>query len=170
MSNLAIVVRPATLADLPAIIAMDQEIFGTYGANEEPSVIKARLAVFPQGCVVLEEQPALNKPALFLGYLTTEKWAELREPALDEDPYHTHQPHGQILNITTLVIGANFQQRGLGGQLIQAARTIAQREGCTQIVLETARAEAFYQRHGFTKIGQRQQRGIQLQIMQLALP
>ena len=170
MSDLAIVVRPATRADLPAIIAMDQEIFGAYGADEDPAVIRARLAVFPQGCVVLEEQITTNEPALFLGYLTTEKWAALREPALDEDPYQTHQPHGQILNITTLVIGANFQQRGLGGHLIQAARTIAQREGCTQIVLETARAEAFYRRHGFTKIGQRQQRGIQLQIMQLALP
>lgn len=170
MSHATIVIRPATLADLPAIIAMDQEIFGAYGADEDPTVIRARLTVFPQGCVVLEEQLVDKDPATFLGYLTTEKWADLREPALNEDPYQTHQPHGQILNITTLVIGVNFQQRGLGGHLIRAAQAIAQREGCTQIVLETARAEAFYQRHGFRNIGQRQQRGIQLQIMRLHLP
>jgi ribosomal protein S18 acetylase RimI-like enzyme len=158
------------MVDLPTIIAMDQEIFGVYGADEDPAVIQARLLVFPQGCVVLEEQPANEGSATFLGYLTTEKWAKLREPALNENPEQTHQPQGQILNITTLVIGTQFQQRGLGGHLIQAARAIAQGEGCNQIVLETAHAEAFYRRHGFSKIGQRQQRGIQLQIMHLHLP
>lgn len=164
MPDSTIVVRPARATDLPLIIALDREIFGAYGADEDPAVIDARLAVFPQGCVVLEEA------ATFLGYLTTEKWAEVREPALDENPHQSHKSEGRILNITTLVVGSAFQQRGLGGYLIQAARAIAQQEGCTQIILETARAEAFYRKHGFTKIGERQQRGIQLHIMQLPLP
>ena len=46
--------RPATLEDWPGIAALDQEIFGAYGAQEEPAIIRSRLVTFPQGCAVLE--------------------------------------------------------------------------------------------------------------------
>ena len=46
--------RPAMLADWPDIAALDQEIFGAYGAQEEPAIIRSRLVMFPQGCAVLE--------------------------------------------------------------------------------------------------------------------
>lgn len=165
-----VIIRQATAADLPQMIALDQTIFGGYGADEEPAVIAARLEVFPSGCVVLVEQntPVVDSP--LLGYLTTEKWQTLREPALDEDPRLTHQPTGTILNITTLAIAPTYQQRGLGAQLIDYALTLAYREACTAIVLETAWAARFYERHGFTKIGERRQRNILLYIMHYALP
>lgn len=160
-----VMLRQATAADLPQIIALDQTIFGGYGADEEPAVIAARLAVFPTGCVVLVETAAQGEESPLLGYLTTEKWHTLREPALDEDPRLTHQPAGTILNITTLAIAPTHQQRGLGVQLIDYAVTLAYREGCTAIVLETAWAARFYERHGFTKIAERHQRAILLHIM-----
>ena len=165
-----VMLRPATAADLPQIIALDQTIFGGYGADEDPAVIAARLAVFPTGCVVLVETGAQEAGAPLLGYLTTEKWLTLREPALDEDPRLTHQPAGTILNITTLAIAPTHQQRGLGAQLIDYAVTLAYGEGCTAIVLETAWAARFYERHGFTKIGERRQRAILLHIMYYQLP
>ena len=87
--------RPATLADWPGITALDQKIFGAYGAQEEPAIIRSRLATFPQGCTVLESVPG-SEPPFIAGYLTTEKWAELREPALDEDPRQSHQPDGRV--------------------------------------------------------------------------
>lgn len=158
-------IRRAVEADLLQIIALDQEIFGAYGAQEDPAVIRARLAVFPQGCAVLEEPAADGVGVNFLGYITTEKWAEAREPALDEDPYTTHQPDGPILNITTLAVNPAHQNRGLGGRLLNEVIAIARRENCTQIILETARAEAFYRKYGFSKTGERQQRGILLHIM-----
>lgn len=160
-------IRTATLTDLPQIIQMDQAIFGAYGAHEDPAIIRTRLEVFPKGCYVLEAVSATGEPTTFLGYLTTEKWAELRQPALDEDPRLTHQPHGHILNITTLAVGSAYQNRGLGKRLLDQALAIARREGCTQIILETAHAERFYERHGFEKIDERQQRGIRLHIMRL---
>lgn len=165
-----VILRQATIDDLPQIIALDQAIFGSYGADEDPAVIAARLEVFPSGCVVLVEstQPVADLP--LLGYLTTEKWQTLREPALDEDPRLTHQPTGTILNITTLAIAPIHQNRGLGAQLIDYALTLAYREECTAIVLETAWAARFYERHGFTKLGERRQREILLQIMYYALP
>lgn len=162
-------VRPATAADLPQIVALDQQIFGNYGADESPAVIAARLAVFPTGCVVLVEETTQGDTATILGYLTTEKWAELREPALDEDPHVTHQPTGAILSITTLAITPAHQGRGLGAQLVTHAIALAQQEGCTAIVLETAWAARFYEQHGFVKRGERQQRGIILHIMHYVL-
>ncbi len=167
-----VTLRQATVADWAALVTLDQLIFGSYGAQEDPETIRARLAIFPAGCAVLEETELTLTHAThqqILGYLTTEKWATLREPALDEDPRQTHQPQGQILNITTLAITPAHQQRKLGGRLIEHALTIARQEGCTTIILETAHAERFYQSHHFTKIGERQQRGILLHIMRYDL-
>lgn len=157
-------IRQATLADLATIVRLDAEIFGWYGAQESAAVIGARLAVFPAGCVVWEAADDSGQP-LILGYLTTEKWLTLREPALDEDPTLTHQPAGTVLNITTLAVAPGQQRRGVGAHLLAQAKVIAAVQGCHAIVLETAHAEHFYQRHGFTKQGERQERGIVLAIM-----
>lgn len=164
-----VTIRQATAADLPQIIALDQEIFGAYGAEESPDVIKARLEVFPAGCVVLEERADNGATSHLLGYLTTEKWDALREPALDEDPRLTHRPTGSVLNITTLAIAPQQQKRGLGAQLLTYSIALAQRETCTEIVLETAWAEHFYQRYGFVKIGESTQRNIRLHVMHYSL-
>ena len=99
------IIQPAAMQDLAQIVALDQEIFGGYGAAESPTIIQARLEIFPAGCVVLHDE---DSPAI-LGYLTTEKWLDSREPALDEDPRLTHQPEGQVLNITTLAIAPRQQ-------------------------------------------------------------
>ena len=112
--------RPATLADWPGIAALDQEIFGAYGAQEEPAIIRSRLVTFPQGCAVLEGACGDGRPFI-AGYLTTEKWAELREPALDEDPQESHRPDGRVLNITTLAVAPACQNQGLGARLLDHA-------------------------------------------------
>ncbi|MEM7343782.1 MAG: N-acetyltransferase [Chloroflexota bacterium] len=161
-------IRPAMPDDLPHIIALDQEIFGSYGADESPEVIRARLDVFPEGCVVLEDISTSDEvESSLIGYLTTEKWLEARDPVLDEDPYFTHNPDGQVLCVTTLAIAPAFQNQKLGPLLVKQAATIARRERCDQIVLETAHAQKFYLRQGFEAIGERQERGIKLYIMRL---
>jgi ribosomal protein S18 acetylase RimI-like enzyme len=158
--------RPATLADLPLIVGLDRAIFGVYGADEDPAIIGARLAVFPAGCFVAVSG---DDESSLLGYVTTEKWHAVREPALDEDPYTTHQAAGRVLNITTLAVSPAQHNRGLGTRLLAQVLAIARGEGCTQIVLETAHAAGFYRRHGFRQIGERTQRGIRLAIMQIDL-
>lgn len=164
--------REATPADWEQLVALDQLIFGSYGAEEDPAIIKARLETFPHGCMVLEENQDLPNGATIhqlLGYLTTEKWSSVREPRLDEDPRQSHQPTGTILNITTLAISPTHQNRRLGVRLVEAAIAIARRESCTDIVLETAHAERFYERHHFKKIGERTERNIPLHIMRYRL-
>lgn len=168
-----ILLRQATLADWADLVRLDRLIFGVYGAQEDPATIRARLEVFVQGCAVLEEArvfPESKSERTILGYLTTEKWDAVREPVLDEDPYQTHRSSGTVLNITTLAIAPEEQNRGLGVQLVHHAIAVAHREGCRQIVLETAHAAAFYERHGFIKIGERSQRDIPLHIMLYELP
>lgn len=157
--------RQAVITDLPQMIALDRTIFGAYGADESPTVIAARLEVFPAGCVVLEENAEDEAQARLVGYLTTEKWDALRAPALDEDPRKTHKSTGTVLNITTLAIAPQQQKRGLGTQLVTYSIALAEREACTSIILETAQAEQFYRRYGFVKIGERIQRTIVLHIM-----
>ena len=161
-------IRPATLEDWPGIVALDREIFGAYGAQEEPAIIRSRLVTFPQGCAVLEGTYGGGTPFI-AGYLTTEKWAELREPALDEDPQDSHQPDGQVLNITTLAVAPACQNQGLGPRLLHCAIDIARQESCRQIILETAHAEQFYLRHRFQRTGVRTERGISMAIMVLDL-
>ena len=160
--------RPAAPEDWQGIVALDQKIFGAYGAQEEPAIIRSRLAAFPQGCVVFENVG--GEPPSIAGYLTTEKWAELREPALDEDPRESHRPDGRVLNITTLAVSPACQNQGLGARLLESAVAIARQEGCRQIILETARAERFYLRHRFRRTGTRFERGIEMAIMVLDLP
>ena len=87
--NSGLLIRPAIEADLPQIIALDQALFGWYGAAESPTVIRRRLALFPEGFIVLAKQGQV------LGYGSAEKWLQQREPALDEDPSVTHHPDGQ---------------------------------------------------------------------------
>ena len=160
--------RSATLDDWKGIVALDQEIFGAYGAQEEPAIIRSRLVTFPKGCAVLEGSSAAGS-SFIAGYLTTEKWSELREPALDEDPQESHRPDGQVLNITTLAVAPACQNQGLGPRLLDCAIDIARQEGCRQIILETAHAERFYLRHRFRRTGTRTERGIRMAIMVLDL-
>ena len=160
--------RPATLEDWPALAALDQEIFGAYGAQEEPAIIRSRLVTFPQGCAALEGRSGRGRPFI-AGYLTTEKWDELREPRLDEEPRESHRPDGRVLNITTLAVAPACRSQGLGARLLDYAISVARREGCTQIILETAHAERFYLRHRFRRVGERTERGIRLAIMVLEL-
>jgi ribosomal protein S18 acetylase RimI-like enzyme len=168
-TDTSITFRPATMEDLQQIVAMDQDLFGWYGANEDPEVIRARLQVFPQGCVIAEQPSVERETVDFVGYATTEKWEDFREPALDENPYTTHKPDGRVLNITTLAIGRPYQNQGLGYRLLAHVTDIARREGCHAIVLETARAQNFYLKHGFETVLEREQRGITLYVMRLLL-
>ena len=160
--------RPLTLADWEEIAALDEAVFGWYGAQEEEAIIRSRLLTFPQGCAALEGRSRGGEPFI-AAYLTTEKWAEVREPALDEDPRASHRPDGRVLNITTLAVAPACQNQGLGARMLDRAISVARQEGCSQIVLETAHAERFYLRHRFRRIGERTERGIKMAIMLLDL-
>ena len=152
--------RQAIRDDLALICQLDQKIFGAYGGEEDPGIIAARLEAFPAGCVMFE-----LPTGEIVGYLTVEKWTELREPALNENPLETHDPNGTVLNITTLAIDDSFQKQGFGGEVLHWLEQFCVKEDCTQIVLETAKARSFYEKHGYVLIGERNERGYPLYVL-----
>lgn len=156
--------RTATTADLELIIELDQTIFGSYGGDEDPEIIAARLETFPAGCAIMQ-----HRDGAVVGYLTTEKWNEVREPTLNENPAETHKPSGTVLNITTLAIVPAFQNQQLGSRFLDYAEQFALAQGCRDMILETARAVRFYTRHGYNLVGERQQQGVDLFIMHKTL-
>ncbi len=160
MTQKSFKIRVATPSDVPTMVELDQLIFGGYGGDEDPAVIAARVKVFPAGCAIIEHESGTTA-----GYLTTEKWMAVRDPVLNEDPATTHQPHGTVLNITTFAIAPQFQNQRLGAWLLAYTERMAQAHGCREIVLETANARRFYERHGYSHIGERHQQGVNLHIM-----
>ena len=126
-------------------------------------MITARHAVFPQGMLVIEREHML------IGYGSAEKWHLEREPVLNEHPADTHHPAGQILCITAMAIRPAYQRQGYGTALLQHFIEIARSHACRQIILETTHAQAFYERHGFQRIREREERGVTLSVLQLTL-
>ncbi len=152
--------RQATKEDVPLIVSLDQKIFGVYGGEEDPDIIAARVDAYPKGCRMLE---LVNGETV--GYLTVEKWTTLREPALNENPHETHDPNGSVLNITTLAIDPPYQSQGFGGEVLQWLEPFSIDESCNQIVLETANARSFYEKHGYHLMSERNERGYPLYVM-----
>ena len=157
-------IRQATKDDLERIIQLDKQIFGVYGGDEDPKIIFERLRVFPEGCIVLVLKHKTNLEVI-VGYLTCEKWSQLREPILDENPRDSHDVNGNIINVTTLAIDPEFQNQGLGSMTLDWLYKFCLIQSCDTIILETAKARTFYQRKGFIIIGERSQRGFPLYIM-----
>lgn len=135
-----------------------------YGTAESTEVITARLAVFPDGFIVLTDQEGV-----ILGYGSAEKWLYRREPGLNEDPFATHQPDGKVFCITAMAVKNSHRQQGLGTAILERLIAIARQHGCTEVILETTHAQRFYQNYGFQVLNERQQRDVSLSILGLDL-
>ncbi len=156
-------IRSAIQADLPQVIQLDSKAFSPYGTAESPEVIRARQQVFPEGFVVAEADGRI------IGYGSAEKWREVREPGLDEDPHITHAPDGPVFCITGMAVAEPFRGRGVGTAMTNRLIEVTRRQRCTTVVLETTHAQAFYVRLGFHPLSERQERGVPLTVMALKL-
>lgn len=156
-------IRLANPLDLPQVVAIDLEAFSPSNTAEEPEIFTKRMQAFPDGFLVAEFQGQV------VGYATSEKWLEEREPIMNEDPLLTHQVDGKIFCITGMAVRQNFQRQGIGSALLARMVAIAYTQHCERIVLETTHAQAFYVRHGFANAHSKLQWGVKLTIMQLDL-
>ncbi len=155
-----ITLRPARSADLPAVVALDHEAFAPYGTAEAPEVFAQRLAVFPAGFIVAEDAGEV------VAYGCSEKWRDLRAPAMNEDPATSHHPDGAAFCITGVAVRRSHRGRGLGLAVGERLLAIAQAQGCRTVVLETTHAQGLWERLGFHRAGERTQNGVTLTIMQ----
>lgn len=153
------IVRQARIVDVPAVGQLDSEAFASYGTAEDPDIIRARLQVFPEGFLVVEEDGSV------LGFGSSEKWLHYREPALNEDPRDTHRSDGTVLCITGMAVKATHRNRGIGSAILARLVGVAREHRCEQVVLETTHAQRFYEKYGFRVTGERHQGNTSLTVM-----
>lgn len=156
-------IRNAREQDIPAVAEIDAEAFAAEGTAETLETFQRRLTAFPNGFIILIAE---NEIAAFG---CSEKWLTEREPALDENPYVTHQPDGRVLCITALAVKTKFRGRGYRSLVLDKLMEIAHNEGCRKIVIETSHAQDLYLARGFQTVQQRRERGAALDVMSLEI-
>jgi ribosomal protein S18 acetylase RimI-like enzyme len=120
-------------------------------------------ACFP---VMRELRPHLTDVATFTaqarrqagqGYRLLAAWQDDQVKALAGYRLQENLLYGRFLYIDDLVTASDARRHRLGGKLIDALREEAQRQGCTNFVLDTALGNAlgqrFYFRQGLLAVG-----------------
>ena len=156
-------IRAAGIDDLTQVCEIDCDAFSPYGTAESPSIIAARLTAFAEGFVVAESRQTI------IGYGSSEKWLDDRQPALNEDPSSTHHPSGQVFCVTAMAVRRAYQGLCCGTAILDHLITIARQHHCQSVTLETTHAQEFYLHRGFNEVGKRQHEGISLSIMKYAI-
>jgi [ribosomal protein S18]-alanine N-acetyltransferase len=130
--------RPMTRADLPAVIALERDLFPEDAWS--PELFASELASGTAGRHYLVAEWA----GPIVGY------AGLLAPPVD--------PGGQA-DVLTMAVAEPYWGRGIGTALLTALLAEAARRGCAEVFLEVRadnpRAQALYQRHGFGVVGLR---------------
>ena len=130
--NLYMKVRPATNSDMERIMQIEENAF-IPNIQETYQTFACRMAVFPAGFLVLEDDDAVVQ-----GYFSSEIWEDLPNNnkvfILDHDPAKVHRPDGKLLYISSFALMGSLQGRGLGklffkeclGQVLKSAPNIEQ--------------------------------------------
>ena len=125
-------IRTAHYSDLPALLALDEQVFGQLWHKSGGSFSEA-LAKADSFAVALKD----NKIVAY-------EWCEI---------------YGRQAHLTRLAVHPDYQGQRLGAQLLHRAITDALQQGCNLITLNTqennSRSQALYQRFGFVPTCQR---------------
>jgi ribosomal-protein-alanine N-acetyltransferase len=150
-------------ADLPAIMELEDSGFDA-AIREAESVFRAKLALFPEGFVVLREAST----GLARGYLCAERWAEAPKTEegpealaaafrLGHDPAERHDPKGRVAYLASMTLDPALRGAGLGALLFDGGRNLVLRrargiERELLLVNEAwAAARRIYARSGFVE-------------------
>jgi [ribosomal protein S18]-alanine N-acetyltransferase len=124
-------IRPAVLADAPALVAVERRCFG-----DPWSESSFREALGSAWTFVLAAQAARG----VVGYVVGREAGGM----------------GEVLN---LAVVPEFRRRGIGEALLEAGLALFRRSGVEEVFLEVREsntsARALYARHGFRPVGQR---------------
>lgn len=144
-------IRAASLEDLDFILNVERSAFPP---NRQASLdnLQKRLQLFPQGCLVAEQNGELVG---FETSLVTRDIVSIVE--LDQPDEVIHDPTGIVYYMRSLAIKQEFQRRGIGkaltGEAIKLARVFNK-----QVFRFTAaqNVENFYTKLGFKRISEYQ--------------
>ncbi|HEX4060094.1 MAG TPA: ribosomal protein S18-alanine N-acetyltransferase [Streptosporangiaceae bacterium] len=142
--------RPMTAADLPAVTALEQELFPEDAWT--PRMFASELAGVPDSRHYLVAEAA-GRIVGYAGLL-----APLPPPPGPSRGAGRHEP-GILADVATMAVAADHWGRGIGSALLTALLTEAADRGCAEVFLEVRadnpRAQRLYRRHGFTAVGLR---------------
>jgi ribosomal-protein-alanine N-acetyltransferase len=126
--------RPMISADLPAVLVLEQELFGEEAWSRE--MLASELAELPSRY-----------------YLVADDGSEVAGYA------GLFAPGGGPADVLTLAVTERRWGEGIGSLLLEALLAEAARRGCPEVFLEVRvdndRAQRLYLRRGFTRIGLR---------------
>jgi ribosomal protein S18 acetylase RimI-like enzyme len=163
IDNTKILVRNARDQDIPAVVEIEAEASSPYRTAAKPETFQQRLAVFPNGFIILV---ADNEIA---AYGCSEKWLVEHVPQPDPNPAATHQPDGRVFFIQALAVKKKFRGRGYRLNLLDKLTEIAHLEGCRKVHVEAADDKDLYLLRGFKIVQTRIERGTSLDVMSLDL-
>ena len=143
--------RAATLEDLDSILDVEKSAFPP-NRQASPDTIRKRLQLFPQGCLVAEQN---GKLVGFETSLLTKDIFSITE--LDQPDENIHDPSGIVYYLRSLAIKQEFQRRGIGKALTEETLKLA-RKLKKQIFRFTAArdVEQFYAKLGFQRVSEYQ--------------
>ena len=128
----AAVLRPMTAADIPAVLALEHDLFGAEAWSAQMLAGELR------------QQPASRH------YLIAEDGAGVAG-------YAGLLAAGHQADVLTLAVAAGRWGRGIGSALLTALLAEAGRRGCAEVFLEVRhdndRAQRLYLRYGFAQVG-----------------
>ena len=134
-------IRPAAEADLPAVHALDAELFGA--AAWSAATVAAELIGSDRiGMVAVEGFAAASVPAGvgLVGYLA----------AMTVD---------EMADLNRIAVAVDHRRRGIAAALLAEATEVARQRGMRRMLLEVSEtntgALAFYRRSGFAEISRR---------------
>ena len=147
--------RPATLADLPALSQLAQQTYShAFGHSCAPADLAAHLAknLSPRNFEQMLAEDTISVAEVdgqLVGCVQFGR-ADMPDVEISEDAQELRR----------LYVLPRFQSQGIGAQLMQAALEHPQLRNAPSIVLDVWEhnpgAQRFYARHGFKVIGQRQ--------------
>lgn len=136
--------RPMKPADLPGVEAIGDRIHPAY--PEDAAVFADRLALFPAGCLVLEEGGVLA------GYVLSHPWHHRTPPALNARLGQL-PTNADCLYIHDLALLPAARNRGAAGEILRhLARLATTMRLPAMALVAIAGTSGFWKRQGFTVV------------------
>jgi len=140
-------IRTASLKDLSSILNVEKSAFPP-SRQASPDTLQKRLQLFPQGCLVAEQDEKI------IGFETSLLTLDVRSiTELDQLDEMIHNPSGTVYYLRSLATKQEFQRQGIGKALTEEAIKVA-RKFKKKIFRLTASqdVEQFYIKLGFQRI------------------
>lgn len=145
--------------DLNSVIEIEELVFGPFGTNNPPEIIRLQQKTFTEGFIVARHQNGI------VGYSSSEKWEEMRSPRMGENPEDTHSSSGQVFCITTMAVKHEHRGFGIGTSMLSYQTDLAKKSRCHTMIVETPRTRSFYEKHGFTLLRMEEDKGLDTAIL-----